>query len=324
MDNKDANSDCLGWDDNPNARIKSLLYRGGPQFSGGTRGSGAQLAVTALGLVTDFASASVRPNTTPPHELVFANTTPPRTGAPENFGGRYADYHCADDYYGNPKRNKPAANTTITTYRTGNINAGAPTQHLAPGSGSGSVTLTSNTALTGRHVLYVHGDVYINTNLTFAPAYTWNNLNEIPYFYLVVKGNIFIKDTVTQLDGVYIAQPKTMQPAANSYTAGKIYTCTTGTVGSPLFTSAELIATNCKNPLKVFGALIAEQIRFLRVPNTIGQSDPSQAPGQGGTKAPAEEIQFTPELFLIPSPFDDADGQLRTRNQDVTSLPPVF
>src|SRR5690606_32751320 len=88
------------------------------------------------------------------------------------------------------------------------INNSSPTVGNLPNGESyyeGDVLNLSGGNFTGRKVLYVSGDVVINSNIEYNTS-PWGSVENIPNFTLVVDGNIFINRNVTQLDGLYVAQ----------------------------------------------------------------------------------------------------------------------
>jgi hypothetical protein len=303
-------SDCPGWDDRRTAGIKAMWH------DTGKKGAGAQLGIESLGEILSFASSAVR---TPlvPYYLAFANTDPPRNGSFGAFdiGGDYGDIYCSKNFFSYHPSQAPRTDTSLAM---NDVNINGHTTYIRPS--TGTLTLTNGTTLSGGTVMYVEGNVVLSGDFKYSGSNSWATIDSIPYFYLVVKGNIYVDKGTTYMDGVYIAQPTTITSPGQGYTDGKIYTCTSG---SSLFGGTNIHA-NCNSQLKVYGALIAQQIRFLRTLNTIGQSSSGQLAGAGGSAAPSEEIQFSPEIYLVPSPFDDGSGQSASTDQDITSLPPIF
>jgi hypothetical protein len=132
----------------------------------------------------------------------------------------------------------------------------------------------------------------------------------MPLFQLVVRGNIYISESVTQLDGIYIAQP-------TSATNGNIYTCASAS-GVPVATNDTAIYTRCSNTLTVNGAFIAREVQFLRTRGTLSQSSPAELSTSGNI---AEVFNFSPATWIQqpPVPTDMLEGY-----DAITSLPPVL
>jgi hypothetical protein len=155
-------------------------------------------------------------------------------------------------------------------------------------------------------VIYVDGDLTINSDITYSGAGTWADLAQIPSVKVVVSGDIKINRSVRNLSGTFIAQPRA------DGTGGRIFTCTNG---ANLYAESQLVA-NCSNDLTVYGSFVAKSIRFLRVGGHVGQADPGDAFGQGTA---AEKFIYGPELWARNTGQNSSDGY-----DSLTSLPPVF
>jgi hypothetical protein len=171
--------------------------------------------------------------------------------------------------------------------------------------------------------VYVNGNIFIDRNILYDTA-ARTTTNDIPFFALIVKGNIYIGPGVSRLDGLYIAQPT----APDTPTNGRIYTC------APSAGSYYTIATvydNCQRQLVVNGALIAQQVKFMRTIFSLNQGGAREAPTDfangTGTKA-AEVINYTPEMYLAPSPLINPNASSAASGiqpyDAIFSLPPVF
>jgi hypothetical protein len=179
----------------------------------------------------------------------------------------------------------------------------------AAGTLTGDVNIAGrNLALGERQTIYVDGNATITGNITYAGG-SYADTSQIPVFRLIVRGNIYVAPNVTRLDGIYIAQP-------NGVNAGKFYTCWPGNVP----TGADINGL-CRSRLTVYGAVLAETIKFTRSLGTLSQASAGEryntayAAGQG----PAEVFIFSPEVWLA--------GELISINRDVDSinfLPPIL
>lgn len=261
---------------------------------GNFAGAGTQYAGFALEGIQDFATALGSTGALPPTGLSFTNTSVnPAIG---NYGGNFDQVPCAPDYYAE----KPATTNPIpplfNSMTTGVYG------------GTGNVTLRSGVAdLNERIAVYVEGDVFIDGNIVVGPAGTWT-LAQMPTFRLIVKGNIYINRTVTQLDGFYVAQKN------GSGAGGGFYTCATGFSALPL--DGSLFST-CNNKLTVNGAVVADSIYLYRTRGSLGQSTPGET---SQVNQASEVFNFSPGLWLRQPA---ATGS--TPDYDaIISLPPIL
>jgi hypothetical protein len=248
----------------------------------GYAGSGAEGAVMAYRGIAGFVSADMR-NTAPqePKGLTFANNS----GA-DAFGGNFGAGSCIPDYW------------KLST---------SPGAIIRPG---GYVQPPASLGAGAKQDVFVNGDVTISGNIVYTGSWTLNTTtNTIPSFRLIVQGgNIYIRDTVTQLDGVYIAIP------AADGSKGLIYTCA---LGASAPTEIQ-VANGCKQQLRVNGAFIASGVKLLRTPFSLNNSVASE--GSAASRA-GEIFTYTSEVWLAKPQFtlpmeSDYDG--------ITTLPPVL
>ena len=283
--------------------------------TGGFRGSSAQFGVTALKNIKGFYSASQR--TAAPiaaKGLTFSNTV----GDP-TYGGAFSNAGvCIPNYYDSTQEPLLPAKAPLT----GAFSRGL-SRYVLPA----NTTITSMTIPKGSQVaVYVNGNAYINGNVLF-DASARTSRTDIPYFSLIAKGNIYIAPNVSRLDGVYIAQPNNFLAPTN----GRIYTCAPG---FGIYSAAQLATACDDSPLAVNGALVAQQVRFLRTLNTLKESTSREVPNfsdgsrtSANTKA-AEVINYSPEIYLAPSPLKNPNsttsaGGIRSP-EAIFDLPPVF
>jgi hypothetical protein len=270
----------------PTAGSKIIAFNKGGANGGQYAGAGTQLAAQATGTITEFASAALRSGLAngPPLGLAFANST-------GTWGGSFGTAPCAKDYFA----------------------------EADPTSIQNSPTLGGRTTQEGENiVLYATGNVLINGDYVYADN-RWLTLELISHFYVIVKGNIIIAPNVTRLDGVFIAQPTD----SNNPTDGKIYTCATRSVGNAVVIPSDLSApppNGCNSKLTVNGALIANQVKFLRSLGSVKQSVPNE-PSSGASSHAAEVINYTPDIWLGNNPFNTNTNH---RIDSITSLPPVL
>lgn len=259
---------CPAWFPSGNSKLTG--------WNDGTgKGAGVQMAALVLGEINQVTSATGRSSTPqPPKDLTLANTV-----AADAYGGNFGGPgFCPPDYFASA----PAGNTRSPgTIQTSSLSAGAA-ERVA----TGNVTLESSAPISGNITLYVDGNVYISQNITYASSWTIDN---VPKFSLVVKGNIQVGNGVTNLDGVYIAQP------VNASNGGRIYTCATGLNAIP---AAAALYANCNSKLTINGLFIAKQVKLLRTNGSFSK------PGSGNTEAAnsaniAESFILSPEMWMV-------------------------
>ncbi len=224
------------------------------------------------------------------------------------LSGTISQTHCIPDYYGT-KQNSP------TAWGTNTLSTAASGQYIK----DFSPTITSILDLTSANqlvhpdkdiTLFVTGNVVIDNNITYHPGYDFTN---IPHFTLVVRGNIYIYPTVTNLDGLYIAQPN---PSSVS-TTGVIWTCHDSNNTAP---TASVVYVGCGTKLIVNGALIAKQVNFLRRSGSVATATNSETSSSANI---AEVINYTPEM-VIGGPFFNATTTPSLQIESLVSLPPIF
>lgn len=288
-------------------------------YLGGTAsGTTDQLAAYAIGIINGFGSSQM---VAPDAGLQFENTG----GPPGYFTGS----QCASDFMSQ----KPAASSSIPI--VGNtliwplVSNGASAQSM-------SGTVLDIPAYTippadvsgkaNKIALFVTGDVHITGNITIGGSWT---VDKAPAFYLIVTGNIFIDPGVTQLDGVYVAQPvNAANPLASE---ARIYTC-----AANASLSAAVIFQSCANQLTVNGAFVAQQVKLQRtfgsLRDALANETPVGAPHNCSissisgtiTQQPvcaAEVFNFSPEIYIAQPPFMVKGNETFDA---ITSLPPVL
>lgn len=259
-----------------------------PNFSG----AGAQYAVQALAAIEDFASGQDRSGTvTPPIGLSIANTqlAPGQVDIAQGLFGGYSTVSTGDCDF----TSDLAGATTI----------------------NGPMVFPGRSVSKKNDVWLVKGDVYISDNIVYTNTGNWANVNQIPYFKLVVVGgNIYIDDDVMQLDGVYVAEPQINSGGA--MVGGIIYTCASG-MGKPTYASSSpTYYVSCNKKLVINGAFVARQVQFLRTGGSVGQAQPSDTLSNNHA---AEVFNFTPEVWLPRGGTPTSTGY-----KAITGLPPVL
>ena len=245
-----ANDSCTGggelagWNNNTGTNPVS-----------GDFGASAQFSTSAIGDIVGFASAQTAFGRSPT-ALSFANN-----GAGVNVTNDAYSPALGGDLGGKRRLtdvNAPTGSTTQT--------------------GPYSVPATTVNAGTNQSI-FVKGDAYISGNVVYGGTgggWTLTGANSVPSFVLHATGNIYINPSVTELDGLYIAE-------------GKTYTCSAGTAryadGTMPATAYAPMATNelyanCHNQLMVYGSFVADQVDMMRTFGSLRDEGPT-----GGTPA---------------------------------------
>lgn len=301
-----ADSTCTINDGNTRTHFKT-----GSEWD--RRGSSVQHAAFALGTITGFSSANLAgptsPQPDPPSGLSFSNHS---ITWPQG-GGDYKETNpCISSYFAH-------AGDVITSFTDSELESSNSDPstfdkfYLTGDVTLGSVTIPQR----ARKILFVDGTVTINGNIIYDDAgSTWGGadslVNNIPAFYLVAR-NIVIHNNVTQLDGVYIAEPD------DTSNHGVISTCQ---INPSVASEANTMYQSCANQLTVNGALLAKKVNFLRtfgsLRNSIDReynsppaaSCDSHALAQtaGTGTCAAEVIRFSPEVYFVPSPFSSKES----------------
>lgn len=264
--------------------------------SGSYGGAGVQFGIFALGKIYEAAAGAG--NTGPnrasvPRGLAFAGNT--QNGS--LYGGSFGSLPCITDYYDS----RPSDPMPFTTLPAAN------TSGAYEWTGAGTLNLSGALNAGKRIALYVDGDVFINNDITY-PA-SWDH-STMPLFQLVVRGNIYIRNTVNRIDGVFIAQKN-----VDTNSGGVIYTCALG--AAPLSADGALF-NRCNRKLTINGAFVAQQVQLLRTNGTRQSGTGNEAKGSGNI---AEEFNFSPALWMAQPIGPDIDSGLY---DSITALPPIL
>jgi hypothetical protein len=220
-------------------------------------------------------------NTTGLNNLTFANNL----GLNGVLGGGFDGIQCMPDYY---SQLKSLQGVSVDTASSTNINVFKKGVYI-----------------------YNGGDVTILKNITF-PTNTITS-DGLPFMYIIVYGhNIYIKNSVTEVDAVLIAEPD------NNGIGGHIYTCEDN-VQANAFTS-------CSNtPLTIKGALLASQVHLLRTGsnNSTASSSVNATGGCETSFNGAEQICMSP-LYWLTNPFSEITNTTTTTTDYIQQLPPTL
>lgn len=274
------------------------------KLSGGKpTGAAADFGALAMGLIEGnpagdygFASGLSDDN----NSLSFANSSSVANYWGGLLAGTVPQTHCIPDYY-NTKQNSPAA-------WSGSLDSAASGQYKVAASGTiFSLNTTPQTIKAGKNLtIFVEGDAYIGANISYDNGnYTAINT---PHFALVVLGNIFIDPDVSNLDGLYIAQPDTSSQATTDG-SGAIWSCH---AKSPSVPTPNYLYSNCDKKLTVNGAMIAKQLALVRTNGDVGNNNV------------AETINYIPEMVIGGPFFNFSSSGNDLKIESLISLPPIF
>lgn len=285
-----------------------------------TGGASSQYAAFASGSIEGsdansygFYSAGARAGTVTRTYLTFSNFNSTSSFWGGKFDGGVRQSHCIPDYYSKRPNPPPPG--------IGTLSSSTPSGIYAASAGAGSnYSLTSadvNIAPGTEITIYVNGNVYIPNNIRM----TLDKENNAPKFSLVARGNIYVDAAVSQLDGLYIAQPATNDAQTPSRDDGNIWTCHPNDTNQLLYT----YAGNCTGKLVINGALIAKQVNFMRTNGDVvgannSEDSLSNALSSGNI---AETVNFTPAM-VIGGPFFNVPPPSGLPVDSIISLPPVF
>ena len=270
-------------------------------------GAGVQFAAYAMSTIFDVATAlGSSGSATSPTGLSFANDTTNATDTANGiFGGSFGPVACIADYY----NTRPASTASLPpSPAITNMVTGTPYGTNGDAYFSGGGTISQGERIT----VYVDGNAYIDTNITYAGSGSWTN-STIPSFRLIARGNILIGANVSQLDGLYVAQP------TSGGSGGVIYTCASTAGGQhAILRTDPTFFSQCDNQkLTVNGSFVAKQLYLSRTIGTLRQS----SAGEASTSANiAETFNYGPFLWMM-QPTDSTGG---LEYDAINSLPPVL
>ncbi len=277
-------------------------------------GSGSQLGSFAGGNIAGFRSAISNTNQALGNALSFGHKNIGLTQDGDTGGDFVPAIGCMKDYFNDTKDSGLISNSSLSSI--GDIDAVVTTGRQTS-IVNNLVTFTGDGSYAKKHTIYVDGNVYISGNIAYSGS-PWGSISTIPNFTLVVRGNIYIDKAVTQLDGVYIAQPR------NTTTGGTIYTCANSTGGYALSS----IATNCLgggygagtasvSQLTFNGAVVANKLVLNRAIGDIVPTAPAASMA-------SEVFNFTPEVLLSPPVFKAEQSSGNGVYDDIGILPPIL
>ncbi len=288
-------------------------------FAEGKKGAGTQLAAMAPGSVNGFFSASLRGAA--PIAPAGLTTISGATGGGDllspYWGGNYEANKCLKDYFTTQR----VASDSDDLQSTGSMNNNSLDLNILETNkqtlfSGGNVTTAGAVDLGNkRHSMFVDGDVYITGNITSNTTFNGNPAN-VGSFRMFVRGNIYIDRAVSQLDGMFVAQP------IADGSKGKIFTCTSG-MGAPISNSNQRF-TDCGTQLTVFGSFVANEVILGRIGPSIRDSL-TQEDFVGTNKSRAAEVfVFTPEVYHANSATRPTSRPTSGDYQYIATLPPIL
>ncbi len=287
-----------------------------------TAGSGSQLGAFAPGGISGFLSSVKQSNAAPkPNGLTFGGT--PVSGGlalNQTMGGGYNVTGCMENYF-QTKQFNVDTNKTSVIGNDFNINrAEAGKQYIK----NGDLTINGGD-LSGKNVsVFVDGDVFLSGNITI-PSSGFNPANP-PVFRLYVKGNIYVSKDVTELNGVFVAQPK------DDGNKGEIYTCASG-LGTSVSYGPDwsTYVSQCQNQLKVYGSFTAKKVILNRIKSN-GTVDgvvnlPSVPISENYNSTEASEVFIWVPYLYLPSANTSEHPTTGPSSDDykfIGTLPPIL
>ncbi|HVX58599.1 MAG TPA: hypothetical protein VG964_02585 [Candidatus Saccharimonadales bacterium] len=288
--------------------------------SGGKAAGGAssQYGAFALGDIqgdasgNGFYSGGAQAGSVSHSYSTFANTSASSWGG--SFEGNVPQSSCIPDYY-----DKLSSYTSVSSWNQGDSTPPDGVFKATAPVGNPYTLINQDVNIrNGRSVtVYVNGNVYINHNIT----YTLNTVDDVPKFALVVKGSIYIDPAVSELDGLYIAQPAGTDLTADD---GDIWTCHGANSDQVLYSYPAFIAA-CASKLTVNGSLVAKQVNLTRDNGNISSATTSEdalSAAQGSNNI-GEVINYMPTM-VIGGPFFNPETVNNYKVESLISLPPVF
>ena len=292
----------------------------------GTQAAGSGVQIGALSIKGNYGLNTANLRTSAPVAslgLAFSNTSNTSGGSSHSpaMGGNLGTMgsnSCVPDYYAT--KSADLAADTANSVDVSTLNG---KKYYQPNGGTLTITSSAGIANGKGIVLYVEGNVAIPGNIGFIGAANYGSPDTIPSLYIIAKGNIYVGQNVTSLDGEYIAQP-------NGGSGGNIYSCASGS--TPLKGLGE-----CRQQLVVNGSFVAQRVYLLRTFGSIrdslsgeylGKARATNVCSDSGTTSlgdcASEIFNFSPESYLARPPFPPSSGPTTGKYKYITSLAPVL
>ena len=320
---KSATYDPFGTEPLEDRGIHSRLRN---RTGGGVLGSIVEYGAFATGPVdglgTHYAQRGPA-DTTLSEQLLFSNTA---TDKGYNFGRTPTVLRCIHNYYrmvltqaqntaarydyqeitGSNNNRTDALRNRIRTPSPASSGVGVS---FIDGDQTFSNLTVGGNQVEGQHIIIVNGDITIDGDILYEEPFPGTQPTDIPALVVIACGNISINEGVTQVYGMYIAQPRdSCDPGVGG--GGKIYTC-----------SILAITGLCNQQLNIYGSFIAQKLYLRRSYNSyLNQlNNPRQQSLQFG----AEAFHFKPEVFIA-DPLRTFLSNATTDFSTYRELPPQF
>ena len=277
--------------DNPLAIIKSVRS----DLSGLMRGSFVEYAAFATGEISGFGSSGSETAPGPANEvtLTFANTP--------GLGNYTTQTKCIPNYFELLYDSASAGSNNA-----GNVNSFTANTQTSVDPTSGTFRLAGQANIEDKRTIVIEGNLVITGDVTFNSANYGNSSSlNIPSLVFVVSGDIYIDQSVSQVDALLISQ-------------GEVWTCSSG---NPSVPTTEVAENVCNNPLVINGAIVTNRLNLMRTHEGGGL----KGGVHDGDSKPAEIINFLPEFYLSEPIFEsDILSKDFYRTVLIKDLPPVY
>jgi hypothetical protein len=234
------------------------------------------------------------------------------------LGGQLLANHCTTDYFNDTRITDLGSPQSRGQVSLDGLSTG---QYLFKDSGGGGqpcLRVKGQVKASARVTIYTSDDVCINDNITYDP---WNfdiaNLtNTAPYLTIITTGNIYVKNDVSTITGLFIAQPH--DDGLGNVTGGAFATCADVRNNGASLADANYIANNCQGQLNIKGSVIAQHVYPTRAGDTLGKYT---GPGDS-----SEVFDYIPSMVVGQPNLKPQCGGAAVPNcpNNTTNLPPVF
>ncbi len=265
------------------------------------KGASTTLASLSRGQIIGFGSAQLTPSILPT-ELAFSSIGSGTSKDSPSLGGNFGAAPCLNDA---TQAASPSSVTGTLTFDASTVS----TNYFS----NAALTIAGGTIPTGKKItVFVKGNAYISGDIKYSSPTIWSSSADMPSLILRVEGNIYIANSVSQLDGLYIAKP------SSTTTGGAIYTCSTA-----INTPSNNFNT-CKLQLIVNGIFIANKINLLRTFGSLRDVAPNCQQGNSENTCAGEVFKLSPEIYLNGTTMDSSISTGSYKYDAITSLPPIL
>ena len=278
-------------------------------------GAGTQYLLSSPGNQSGVTSNQNNPNATAAAISSSGSPNPDPLGltlANDSKGPGMSGFtNCLPDYYSS----LPATQQTFVSLTT-SLDSSSGTYKV-----DGNLTITKSKINRSNSVtVYVNGDLNVSDNINFVDGNgnadgkaSYSSVNQIPSLIFIVSGNIYISNSVTDLSGIFIAQPTATGGGGN------IYDCS---VGFSQFSTNQLYGSGkCNNQLTINGSFVANKVVLNRTYSSLRSSSNTET--NTSTNA-SETFNYTPALWLNTSLPLSTTSSTKSGYDALINLPPVL